>query len=73
MARLSPADYDALERAIANRRRIAVVRNGMELVVLPERILVRRGGEAIEVRHPSTGERLVFELADLEAIEVVAW
>lgn len=73
VATLSPDEYDALERAIVARRRIAVIKHGMELVVLPERILHRPGGEAIEARHPSTGERVIFNVADLDGFEVVKW
>ncbi|MFN8575003.1 MAG: hypothetical protein U0132_23325 [Gemmatimonadaceae bacterium] len=73
MARLTPSDYDALENAIRDGRRVAVVRHGMELVVLPVRIFTRSGGEALEARHPSTGERVVFELAHIESFEVVRW
>ncbi|MFN8581702.1 MAG: hypothetical protein U0163_12090 [Gemmatimonadaceae bacterium] len=73
MARLTPADYDALEQAIRDGRRVAVVRHGMELVVLPLRIFARNGGEALEARHPSTGQAIVFELAHIESFEVVRW
>jgi hypothetical protein len=73
MTRLTPNDYDALEGAIREHRRIAVVRHGMELVVVPVRLFARRGGEALEARHPSTGEPVVFNLADIEAFEVVRW
>lgn len=73
MARLTPADYDALEGAIRDGRRVAVVRHGMELVVLPVRIYPRNGGEVLEAKHPSTGERVTFELAHIESFEVVRW
>jgi hypothetical protein len=70
---LTPQDYDALERAIRLGQRIAVIRHGMELVVLPVRLFARSGGEALEARHPSTGESVVFGLADIEDIEIVEW
>ena len=73
MATLTPQQYDALERAIRLGRRVAVIRHGMELVVLPVRILARDGGEALEARHPSTGDTIVFGLADLEGFEIVEW
>ncbi|MEP7345095.1 MAG: hypothetical protein ABI877_07505 [Gemmatimonadaceae bacterium] len=73
MATLTPQDYDALERAIRLGQRIAVLRHGRELVVLPVRLFARAGGEALEARHPSTGDSVVFGLADIEGIEVVAW
>jgi len=73
MATLTPEDYDALERAIRNGQRIAVLKHGMETVVLPTRLFSRAGGEAIEARHPSTGEPVVFGLAEIEGFEVVRW
>jgi hypothetical protein len=72
MARLSPRDLDALERAIIRRTRVAIVRHGMETVVLPVRLLSRPGGEALEAVHPSTGESRVYSIADLESLEVIA-
>jgi hypothetical protein len=73
MIRLTTKDYDALENAIRVGQRIAVLKHGMETVVVPTRLLSRTGGEAIEARHPSTGESVVFELADIEGLEVVRW
>ena len=70
---MTPTDYDALEGAIREGRRVAVVRHGMEMVVLPVRIFSRNGGEALEARHPSTGESVVFDLAHIESFEVVKW
>ncbi len=73
MAALTPQDYDALERAIRLQQRIAVLRHGMELVVVPVRLFARTGGEALEARHPSTGDSVVFGLADIDGFEVVQW
>ena len=71
MAQLTTAEYDALERAIVDRRRIAVLRHGRELVAVPIRIVQTRRGEAIEARHPSTGESMLLLLADVDELEVV--
>lgn len=73
MAELSPAQYDALERAIIDRRRISVVRRGTEFVVVPLRLFVRNGMEAIEARHPTTGDDLTLMIHELDAVEIVSW
>ena len=73
MAQLSAAEYDRLERAIVDARRIAVTRQGRELVVVPTRLYMEGGREIIEARHPTTGDVLRLRLDDLEKLEVVAW
>lgn len=70
MAQLTHAQYDTLERAITDKRRIALVRRGMEYVVVPSRLTVERGREAIHARHPS-GSVMTFFVDELESIEVV--
>ena len=49
MAQLTVAQYDALEGAIRDGRRVAVWRRGTEYVVIPERLALRGRREAIEV------------------------
>lgn len=71
MAHLSPRDYDRLERAVRDGRRLAIIRQGRELVVLPLRLFLRAGREVIEVRHPTTGDVLQCVLDDLDAIEFI--
>lgn len=71
MARLTPSDYDALERAVVRGGRLAVVRRGTEYLVIPTRIFQREGREAIEAVHPTTGDPIVFVLDDLDSIEPV--
>ncbi|MFL5578282.1 MAG: hypothetical protein ACJ79S_20200 [Gemmatimonadaceae bacterium] len=71
MAQLTTTQYDALERAITDGRRIAVYRRGTEYVVIPTRLRMLRGREAIEAAHPTTGEHLTLYLDDVESIEVV--
>lgn len=68
---LSPRQYDALERAITDGRRLAVRRPTYELVFVPERIRAVRGGEIVEGRHPVTGAPLSVSLDDLDGFEVV--
>lgn len=70
MAQLTHEQYDALERAIIERRRIAVMRRGTEYVVVPASIAVEGGREALHARHPSGG-MMKFYIDDLEMIEVV--
>lgn len=71
MAQLTTTQYDALERAITDGRRIAVYRRGTEYVVIPTRLRLTGGREALEALHPTTGEHLTLYLDDLESIEVV--
>ncbi len=73
MATLRPGEYDALERAIVEHRRIAIRRQRREIVVVPLRLFMRAGGEAIEARHPVTGDPIVIGLDEVEAFEVVPW
>ncbi|HUQ82498.1 MAG TPA: hypothetical protein VM076_15220 [Gemmatimonadaceae bacterium] len=70
MAQLNPQQYDTLERAITDKRRIAVMRRGTEYVVVPARLTIERGREAILARHPS-GSVMTFYLDELESLEVV--
>lgn len=71
MAHLSPAEYDRLERAIMDGRRIALVRQGREVVVVPLRLFLRNGREVIEARHPTTGDVIARAIDDLDAVEIV--
>ncbi|NUQ13437.1 MAG: hypothetical protein HUU26_14085 [Gemmatimonadaceae bacterium] len=71
MAHLSPADWDRLERAVLDGRRIALTRSGRELVVVPLRVFLQAGREAIEARHPTTGHLLVRLIDELDAVEIL--
>ena len=71
MAHLTPSDYDRLERAVQHGRRVALVRQGRELVVVPLRLYMRGGREVIEARHPTTGDLLTAVIEDLDGLEVV--
>jgi hypothetical protein len=70
MAHFTHAQYDPLERAITDTRRIAVMRRGTEYVVIPSKLVIDRGREAIHARHPS-GSVMTFYLDEVESIEVV--
>ena len=71
MAQFTHQQYDALERAVAEGRRIAIYRRGTEYVLIPLRLHLAGGKEALETRHPTTGERMVFWLDEVDSVEVV--
>jgi hypothetical protein len=71
MAQLTHDQYDALERAITNGVRIAVMRRGTEFIVVPLRLRLSGGREAIEAVHPTTGHSLTLYIDEVDAIEVV--
>jgi hypothetical protein len=68
---LNAAQYDALERAIADGRRLSVWRRGTEFLVVVDRLYLIDGREALEAHHPTTGDRLTLYIDELEGIEVV--
>ena len=71
MAQFSPSQYDALERAIADGRRIAVYRRGTEYVVVPTGLRLREGREQVEAVHPTTGDQLTLYVDEMDSFEVV--
>ncbi len=71
MGQLSVKQYDALEGAIVRRQRVMVMRRGTEYVVIPERLTLIGGREAILARHPSTGAALTLYLDEADALEVL--
>ncbi len=71
MAQLTHQQYEQLERAVADGRRIAVQRRGTDDVVVPARLAIRNGREVIEASNPTTGDNLTLYLDEVDAIEVV--
>ena len=71
VTQLNTAQYDALERAIADRRRLSVWRRGSEFIIVVDKLRVTGGREALEAHHPTTGDKLTLYIDELEAIEVV--
>ena len=71
MAQLSHEQYDALERAITDGRRLAIYRRGTEYVVVPRTLRVAGGREALECVHPTTGDHLTLYIDEVDAMEVV--
>ena len=52
-------------------RRVALVRQGREIVVVPLRLYMRDGREVIESRHPTTGDMMTSVIENLDAVEVL--
>ena len=71
VTQLNSAQYDALERAIIDGRRLSVWRRGTEFLVVVDRLSMRDGREALEAHHPTTGDKLTLYIDELEGIEVV--
>jgi hypothetical protein len=71
MAQLTSAQYDSLERAIVDGRRLSVYRRGTEFIVVPMRLRLAGGREAIEARHPTTGDSITLWIDEVDSIEVV--
>lgn len=71
MAQFNHEQYDALERAVADGRRVAIYRRGTEYVVIPHRLTQRGGREIIETRNPTTGDRQAFFLDEVDGFDVV--
>ncbi len=71
VTQLNAAQYDALERAIADGRRLSVWRRGTEYVIVVDRLRVTGGREALESHHPTTGDKLTLYIDELEGIEVL--
>ena len=64
-------EYEALERAVIDRRRIAIYRRGTEYVVVPDRLQMQSGRELIEAKHPTTGEAMSFYIDEVDDIQVL--
>jgi hypothetical protein len=71
LTQLNAAQYDALERAIADGKRLSVWRRGTEFIIVVDTLRVTGGREALEAHHPTTGDKLTLFIDELEAIEVV--
>ena len=71
MTKWTTTSYDALERAILDGDRIAAYRRGTEYVVVPTRLRMVRGREAVDATHPTTGEEITLFLDEMDSFEVV--
>ncbi|MGI8509860.1 MAG: hypothetical protein ACR2MQ_11095 [Gemmatimonadaceae bacterium] len=68
---LNSRQYNLLERAVTDGRRIVVYRRGSEFIVRPESLGLRAGREAIETVQPATGDRMTIYIDDMDDFEVV--
>ncbi len=68
---LTPDALDALERAVRERRRVALKRRGTEYVVVAERLETSGRDDVLAGRLPMTGELITFRLRDLESFAVL--
>ena len=71
MAQLSPAQYDDLERAVRDGRKVSVMRRGTEYVIVPLTLELRSGREAITASNPTTGDAMVIFVDDIESFVVL--
>jgi hypothetical protein len=71
MPQLTSMQYDVLERAVRDGKRISVMRRGTEYVIVPMSIRTRSGREVIEARNPTTGDDLVIFVDDVDSLTLV--
>lgn len=71
MAQLSAAEYDSLERAIVDGKRVVVYRRGTEYVVIALALRMEGSREVIDSRHPTTGDALRFFIDELDTIQII--
>jgi hypothetical protein len=70
-AQFSHRDYDKLESAISRGQRLSIERRGTEYVVVPLRLRLHGGREAIDAVHPTTGEGITLYVDEIARFEVV--
>jgi hypothetical protein len=70
VAQWTHKQYDILERAIMTGKRISAYRRGTEYVVVPTRLRVISGREAVEATHPTTGDQITIYLDEMDSFEV---
>jgi hypothetical protein len=71
LAQWTHKQYDILERAITNGKRISAYRRGTEYIVVPMRLRMISGREAVEATHPTTGDQITLYLDEMDSFEVV--
>jgi hypothetical protein len=71
MAQLTAKEYDDLERAARDGKKVSVMRRGTEYVIVPLSVRLRSGKEAIEARNPTTGDPMVIFVDDIESFVVL--
>ena len=66
--------YEILEQAVTRGTRVAVHRRNAgrrEYVIVPLKLHLREGREAIEARNPTTGHDLTIFVDEIERVEPV--
>ncbi len=71
MSAFTPNQYDALERAVLDSRRVVIRRRGSEFSVIPQKLEGASGRERLYAVHPTTGETMKFFLDEIDSFEVV--
>ncbi|MGI9139616.1 MAG: hypothetical protein ACR2GJ_00705 [Gemmatimonadaceae bacterium] len=71
MPSLTPNQYDALERAVLDARRIVIRRRGSEFSVIAHKLDGTTGRERLFAMHPTTGDTMKFFLDEIDSFEVV--
>lgn len=72
MAQLTHEQYETLERAVANGRRIVFLRRGRrEYVVIPLTLRLVDGREVVQARNPTTGHELTIYLDEVDGVEAL--
>jgi hypothetical protein len=71
LAEWTHRQYDILEGAISSGNRIAAYRRGTEYVVIPTRLRIIKGREAVDATHPTTGDGITIYLDEIDSFELV--
>ena len=71
MKQLNHRQYDALESAITNGRRVSIRRRGTEYVGVPKKLWSEGNREAVSILHPTTGEEITVYLDEIDRLDVV--
>ena len=72
MAQLTHEKYETLERAVVKGTRVAIQRKGRrEYIVIPLRLGMRDGREAVEARNPVTGHDLTIYVDEIDRVEAL--
>ena len=71
MAQWTHKQDDLLESAITGGTRISAYRRGTEYVVVPTRLRMIKGREAVEATHPTTGDKITIYLDEMDSFEIV--
>jgi hypothetical protein len=71
MAQLTTKQYDDLERAVRDGKKVSVMRRGTEYIIVPLALKLRSGKEALEAQNPTTGDSMVIFVDDIESFFII--